>query len=200
MSGIPARRALAQLVTEIGAPAPLTALAVGVMAWHTSPSAAQAAGWTALGGLFTPALPWLHLLREVRSGRVGDRHVATREQRPRILAAALGSMLIGLGALITLGAPRPLTALIIAGAAAIGATLALTLRWKISVHMAAVGGILTVCTMFFGPRVLVLLPLAALVGWARVELGTHSPAQAAAGALTGTLAGGVAFALAIDLL
>ncbi len=42
--------------------------------------------------------------------------------------------------------------------------------------------------------------LAALVGWARVELGAHSPAQAAAGALTGTLAGGVTFALAIDLL
>ncbi len=66
--------------------------------------------------------------------------------------------------------------------------------------MAAVGGILTVCTMFFGPRVLVLLPLAALVGWARVELVAHSPAQAAAGALAGALAGGTAFALASGLL
>lgn len=200
MSADSRRRVLAAVVTEISAPAPMTALAIAIVAWHSAPTPAAAIGWALLGGAFAPLLPLAHLLRQVRAGRVSDHHVAVREQRPRILAIALLSVAIGLFLLSALGAPRPLLALLIAGASAIAAALVVSLRWKMSVHMVAVGGILTVCVILFGPVLLVFLPLIPLVGWARIELAAHTPAQVAVGALLGATVSGGVFTLVSRLL
>jgi membrane-associated phospholipid phosphatase len=200
MSRAMVRHVVAAIVTELLSPAPLTALAIAVVAWHSAPTPAQALGWTVLGCAFAPLLPLLHLVRQVRAGLVTDHHVPVREQRPRMLAIALGSFLAGLALLLTLQAPRPLIALLIAGATAVAAALAITLRWKISVHVAASAGILTVCTLLFGPAVLLLLPLVPLVAWSRVELGVHTPAQVIAGAALGATISGSAFVLASRLL
>ena len=200
MSAVVSRRTLAAVITEIFAPAPLTALAVAIVAWHSAPTPAAALGWALAGGAFAPLLPLAHLLRQVRAGRISDHHVAVREQRPRILASALLSVGAGLALLAALGAPRPLLALLIAGASAIAAALVVSLRWKLSVHMVAVGGILTVCTILFGPVVLALVPVVPLIGWARIELAAHTPAQVAAGVLLGTAVSGATFVLASRLL
>ncbi len=200
MSAIVRRRTFATVITELFAPAPLTALAVALVAWQSAPTPAAALGWALAGGAFTPLLPLVHLLRQVRSGQVSDHHVSVREQRPRILAMALLSVVTGLTLLTALGAPRPLVALLIGGASAIGSALIVSLWWKMSVHMVAVGGILTVCTILFGPTVLALAPVIPLIGWARIELAAHTPAQVAAGALLGAAVSGVTFSLASRLL
>lgn len=194
------RRAVARVITELSAPAPLTAVAIAIVAGHSAASPGAAIGWALLGGLFAPLLPLAHLLRQVRTGRVSDHHVAVRQQRPRILAIALLSVTVGLALLATLGAPRPLIALLIAGASSIAAALVVSFWWKLSIHMVAVGGVLTVCALIFGPAVLALTPLVPIVGWARIELTAHTPAQVAVGALLGSAVGGCVFTMSSRLL
>jgi phosphate/sulfate permease len=185
----------AAIVTEILAPTPLAMVAVAIVAWQTAQTPLQALVWTAIGVVFAPLLPFVHLLRQVRRGVVTDHHVQLREQRPRILLIALASGLLGFILLATLGAPPELVALLAAGTVSLGVALLITLRWKISVHVGAVGGIITVCTILLGPAALIALPLVPLVAWARVEAGAHTPAQAGAGGLIGALVSGGVFTI-----
>ncbi len=60
-----------------------------------------------------------------------------------------------------------------------------TLRWKISIHVATVAGAVVILTLVFGLGFALLAPAVALTGWARVALGDHTPAQVAAGAVLG---------------
>ena len=65
--------------------------------------------------------------------------------------------------------------------------MGINLRWKISVHTAFVTASITVLIILYGAigaATAVLLPL---LGWSRIELEHHSPAQVAAGALLPTL-------------
>jgi membrane-associated phospholipid phosphatase len=187
------RQKFAAIITEILAPAPLAMLAVAIVDWQTARTPLQALVWTIIGVVFAPLVPFLHLVRQVQRGVVTDHHVQLREQRPRILLIALASGLSGLVLLAVLGAPPGLVALLAAGATSLAVALLITLRWKISVHVGAVAGIITVCAILLGPCALVLVPLVPLVAWARVEMGAHTPAQTIAGGLIGALVSGVAF-------
>ena len=51
-------------------------------------------------------------------------------------------------------------------------------RWKVSLHLGGIAGSVTVFVLLFGPVLLVLSPLVALVGWARWKVGAHAVAQA----------------------
>ena len=51
-------------------------------------------------------------------------------------------------------------------------------RWKVSLHLGGIAGSVTVFVLLFGPVLLVLSPLVALVGWSRWRIGAHSVAQA----------------------
>ena len=64
---------------------------------------------------------------------------------------------------------------------------AINLRWKISAHMMGLTGPLVILFPLFGWTLLWVLPVAALLGWARVELRAHTPAQVLAGAAAGIL-------------
>lgn len=62
---------------------------------------------------------------------------------------------------------------------------AINLRWKISAHMMGFTGPLVFLFPLFGWTLLWTLPLAALLGWARVELRAHTLPQVLAGAAAG---------------
>ena len=74
-------------------------------------------------------------------------------------------------------------------------SLLVTLAWKISIHVAVVAGAVVIVALVFGPVALSLVPLVLLVGWARVALQDHTPAQALAGAVLGALVAASVFAL-----
>jgi membrane-associated phospholipid phosphatase len=52
----------------------------------------------------------------------------------------------------------------------------------------------------FGPQVMVLAVLVALLAWARTELGDHTLSQVLTGAVIGAVVGGSAFAVAMTVL
>lgn len=191
---------VARLLTEVFAPAPLSLVALSVAAWRDSPTLAEALRWAGLSLLFVTALPFAYLLWQIRRGRVTDMHVRLREQRVAIMLVFLSTWLAGLALLIWLGAPHPLVATIAAGICTLVVVGAITTRWKISVHLGVAAGILAVFAQIFGPVLLLLAPLLPALGWARVALRDHTPAQVIGGACIGAIIGGSSFALIVALL
>ena len=52
-----------------------------------------------------------------------------------------------------------------------------TLWWKISVHAAIAAGAATVLLLVFGPALLAVWPLVAVIAWSRVQVGDHTAAR-----------------------
>lgn len=86
-----------------------------------------------------------------------------------------------------------MTALVVAMLATLLAILAVTTRWKISVHTAVSGGAVALLALTYGPWPLVGGVLVVLVGWSRVRLRDHTLAQALAGAALGAAVAGPVF-------
>ncbi len=131
--------------------------------------------------------PFCYIAWLVSSKRVTDIHLSVRRQRTGPFAVSLGAALIGLMVLYALKAP---TVLLVALLAAFVQTLilfAITLFWKISIHTAAISGVITFATILFGSTALLFTPLVPLVAWARVYLRRHTLPQTVAGGLLGYL-------------
>jgi membrane-associated phospholipid phosphatase len=156
----------------------------GGLAQHPGPSRA---GLGLLAATFCGLLPYGIVIAGVRRRRWTDRHLRTRQQRPVPLLAGIGSVVAGLAALLALDAPRQLVALVVAMLTGLAATLVVTLWWKLSVHAAAASGTVAILALTFGPALTLTVPTVALVAWARVRLGDHTPAQTVAGAALGGL-------------
>lgn len=132
---------------------------------------------------------------EPRRRKVTDHHVRLREQRPRLMVIGIAFVLVGLTLLVVLDGPQGLIALVGAMVGGLGSSILVTLFWKISIHVAVVSGAVTILILVFGPSMLLLAPLVALVAWARIDLQDHTPAQTIAGALLGAMAAGLLFPL-----
>ncbi len=189
------RQRAARFVTEVLAPAPVSALVVVLVAVHSARSPGEALRWGGLAVLFATLVPFAYIVRGVRRQRLTDHHVGRREQRPLPLLVGVGSVALLYGLLSYLGAPRELLALIAAMVTGLVVSLLVTLVWKISVHAGVVAGTVVVLVVIFGPVALLLSPLILLVGWARVELGDHTLAQVIAGALLGAVVATSVFSL-----
>jgi membrane-associated phospholipid phosphatase len=190
-----ARRSLARFITELLAPAPMASALLLIVALHSAASPAAALRWALVAILFGCALPFLYIIRGVRRRRLSDHHVRVRQQRPLPIVVALCSVLIGLALLFILGAPRQLLIVVAAMAVGLVVSLVITLVWKISVHTGTVAGSIVILALIFGPAVLIFELLAALVGWARVELGDHTLAQVVGGGMIGAATAAVVFLL-----
>jgi membrane-associated phospholipid phosphatase len=190
-----ARRRLARVATEALAPAPTVAVLLLLVAWRSAPTPGEALKWGALAALFASLVPFGYILRGVRRRRLTDHHVRVRAQRPVPLMVGIGSVLVGLVLLALWGAPPDLVALVGAMAVGLASALLVTLFWKVSVHAAVTAGALVILVLVFGPWLLLLAPLVALVGWARVASGAHSPAQVIVGVLLGGAVAGIVFPL-----
>ena len=185
---------LARAVTELLAPANLAVGQLLLVGWHSTAGSAGLA-WGLLAATFCGLVPYGIVLAGVHRRRWTDRHLRARQQRPIPFLAAIASVLAGLALLLALDAPRPLVALVVAMLTGLAVTLLVTLWWKLSVHSAAAGGTVAILALTFGPALTLAVPAVALVAWARVRLGDHTPAQTLAGAALGGLVATTVFIL-----
>jgi membrane-associated phospholipid phosphatase len=95
--------------------------------------------------------------------------------------------------LVVLGAPRELIALVVAMATGLVNALLITIFWKMPIHVASVAGAIVILVLVFGLPLAVFAAVVALVGWARVELGDHTPRQVTVGVATGATVAGLIF-------
>ena len=175
-------RRLARLLTELLAPAPVVATLLVVIAAHSGRTILIGLAWGLLAVLIIIPVPLFYVLRGVRRGKLSDRHVGVRAQRPLPMVIGVTAVVVALAALSILGAPRELVALIAAMFVGLATSLLVTLRWKISIHTAVVAGAVVILALVFGPVMLPLFALVALVGWARVVVRDHTLWQVCAGA------------------
>ncbi|WP_129838006.1 phosphatase PAP2 family protein [Streptomyces sp. RFCAC02] len=182
----------ARLVTDTLSPVYLVALVLLVIGWHADQNL-SGTGWGLFAALFCAGLPYTFILLGIRRGKWTDRHVRIRRQRTIPLLAAMLSVLVGIAFLVFLGAPKELLALVTAMLTGLVLTLLVTTCWKVSIHTAVAGGVAVVLTIALGPWAALSVFGVALVGWSRITLRDHTPAQVVAGAALGALAAALVF-------
>ncbi|RJK95910.1 phosphatase PAP2 family protein [Vallicoccus soli] len=186
------RERVAVVVGELTSPPYLAFGLLLLVTVRNAESWQQALTWGAVAALFASLLPLVVLLHRVRRGVVADRDVRRREQRPALLVMATVSVLVGVGLLVALDAPRELLALLGAMTAGLLVALGISMVWKISIHVAVAAGTVAILALLYGPLLLLGLLVVVLVAWSRLVLTHHTRAQVIVGALVGLLvAGGV---------
>jgi membrane-associated phospholipid phosphatase len=182
-------------VGELLSPPPILVVLALVVAWDSSPTPAMAVVWGAIAAVSASLLPYAIILRGVRRGRLSDKNISLREQRIQFGVLAITSILTGLAVLAVFDAPAEMVALLGSIAVGVACGWVVTLWWKISVHAAIAAGAATVLLLVFGPALLVVWPLVALIAWSRVQVGDHSPGQVLAGVALGVVVNATVFPL-----
>lgn len=181
---------IARVVSNVAAP-PVLAVAGAALLALTS-TAAGAWRWALLLAIMTVVLPSLYVGWLVWSGEISDIHVPNREERlkPSLVTAAAAAVAWA----ICFAWPAPANFRMLAAANCLQAILfmLITLRWKISLHSAAAGGLTVLGITAFSMSGLYLALTVPVIAWARVRLQRHTLMQTIAGAALGALV--VAFA------
>jgi membrane-associated phospholipid phosphatase len=192
---LPGRLRVARLVGELLSPPPMLVVLALVVAGDSSPTPAMAVVWGTIAAVFASVLPYALILRGVRRGRLSDKNISLRAQRIGFGVVAITSILLGLAVLAAFDAPAEMVALLASIAVGVACGWVVTLWWKISVHAAIAAGAATVLLLVFGPALLVVWLLVALIAWYRVQVGDHTPAQVLAGVALGIVVNATIFPL-----
>ncbi len=192
-----ALRPFFQAASRLLNPIYLTPPAILAISLKASPDAIAGLKWFLLYALFSTVLPITDLYTRLRTGRISDWHISTREER--IVPLLFGLLYASAGTLTMLlaGAPRALSACMVTGLATGLTALLVTLGWKISLHTMGNALLCTLVVVVFRPGWLSPLPwllflLVAVTGTSRVYLKQHTAWQVLAGGSTG-----IAVALAV---
>ncbi|MEU3931495.1 phosphatase PAP2 family protein [Streptomyces sp. NPDC029044] len=184
----------ARLITDTLAPANLVIAILLIIGWHST-SSVTGLGWGVLAALFCGGIPFAVIMLGVKRGSWTDKHIRVREQRTVPLLATMTSVLVGISLLVAFKAPREVFALVVAMLVGLIVTMIVTVWWKVSVHTAVASGVVVILLLAYGMSVAPLLLGIAAIGWSRVALRDHTPAQTVVGALLGGLAAAVVFSL-----
>ncbi|GAA4378147.1 hypothetical protein [Paeniglutamicibacter cryotolerans] len=173
----------AKVISDIGSPTIVATLfLIGLPLIHPEISWAHAA----LATLFVTLIPTLALILMRHRGMVGDRHVTVRSQRGPIMAVAGLSIILGLVLLVLTSAEKQLFAEVGGIFLGLAVCSAITVFWKVSIHGAVatyVGLMATATIPLVGPVIALLF--SSVIGWSRVQLGHHTPAQVLVGQAVG---------------
>jgi membrane-associated phospholipid phosphatase len=187
-------RRAARIVTEVLSPAVVVVALLLAVTWHaTGHDIWPTLGWGVLIAVFFSVLPMAFLVRGARRGRWDGHWVRDRAHRTVPLLMCLASGLAGMAIMLLGGAPREVIALAWAMILTLVACLVITRWWKVSVHATVAGGAVAMVTLLYGPWLLLLAVLVALVCWARVAVADHTVAQVVVGAVLGPVVGGAVF-------
>jgi len=143
--------------------------------------------WAILTLLIVTGIPLAYLLIGRKHGWVSDMELSRREERPRFILISLSSDVLALLVLRLLGDPHLLTVIVLTYFCLAIVMFSISSFWKISMHMAGVGGFSTALVFVFGVPVLWVFLSLPLVAWARLHRRKHTILQLIAGALAGAL-------------
>jgi membrane-associated phospholipid phosphatase len=175
----------AHAVSAVLSPPALAAFMIVIAAAATRSTAA----WPWAGAALTLGIlaPIGYLLWLYERGLVSDLDVQRRAERPRPLAFTLTALAFSATALWLGSAPALLRGLSVAHLTQTTLVLAITLRWKISMHGAAIAACAALLLYLAGPQAAPALVAVPLVAWSRIRLRRHTPGQTVAGAALGGL-------------
>lgn len=184
---------VARLATEMLAPwVWLVALPLAVAWPATGHQLGATLLWGLLVGITASLIPMAVIVRGARRGKWEGHHVTNRAGRLIPLATVVGSLGVGLAALLIGGAPSEMVVLAAVKIATVIISLAITfgLHFKISMHAGVATLATVVLIVTYGPALAALLLLVLWVCWSRVHLHDHTLSEALSGVVLGLVAGG----------
>jgi hypothetical protein len=143
--------------------------------------------WAILMLLIVTGIPLAYLLIGLKRGWVSDMELTRREERPRFILISLSSDVLALAALWLGNGPHLLRLIVLTYFCLAIVMFSISSFWKISMHMAGVGGFSTALVFVFGAPALWAFLSLLLVAWARLHRRKHTVLQLIAGALAGVL-------------
>ena len=177
-------------VSNIAAPPVLAVVGVVLVALQTAEQGAWE--WALFFGVVAVALPLLYVVWEVWRGNIADVHVPDRAQRTRPYLVALAASVAVWLIFALWPAPPLFRVLALANGLQALIFFLITLRWKISLHSAAAGGLTVLSFSALSSTGLWIVLIVPLIAWARVRLRRHTLAQTVGGAALGAAIFGVA--------
>lgn len=144
--------------------------------------------WAAVFGLCVSLAPSLFVVYMLRSGRISDLHMNTRQERRwPYVTSVLGSA-IALALIMIFGGPELLRCLAIFSLIELAILGFITNFWMISIHATSITAATVIVGLVFGLiPALLLLPLVLVVSWVRLYLRRHTFAQVGAGITLGAM-------------
>lgn len=140
----------------------------------------------------TYMLPAISAWLMTQRGWLTSLEMSNRKERLLPFLITLICYIAGIYLLFRLPIPRVFGIMVGGAAAAIFAALLITIRWKISIHMIGIGGLMGLMYAFARffhvrmiPVLIVLALLSGILGAIRAYRGAHSPAQIYSGFLIG---------------
>ncbi len=138
-------------------------LAIGTLIALTSHYVAdpgEAARIAIAGSFFVAVAPVAYVTYLLKRHKInGGVDLVLKEERLRPYLVGASSCILGLLVLVRLSAPQSVSALALCYGLNTLVLAMITLRWKISVHVGVVAGIITVCAILLGPAAVLLVPL-----------------------------------------
>jgi len=186
---------IARHISNLLSPMAVSLPFIFLVALYHATSLFSAIEYTCMTLFFLTVGPMLYILYGVRTGKFTDIDVSVRSQRAKPFLFGLTSALIGLLVLTLIGAPRDLQTVLLACILIGILYMAITLKWKISIHASSLAGALTMLTALYGTVVLPAFSLVVLLSWSRVVLRRHTLSQVVAGSLVSMVLASVVLAL-----
>lgn len=161
----------------------LVAIVVCALAARTQTSWHWALAYT----LCAVVVPTAYIVYQVKQGAISDFHMERREERIRPLLVTLACTAMGWWILWQWDTPRPLRLFAAANGWQTLLFLMLTMRWKVSMHTAAISGFSVLAATFLGAGALTLGASACVpvVAWSRVHMRRHTLGQTLGGIVLG---------------
>ncbi len=127
--------------------------------------------WAILALVIVTGIPLGYLLIGRRRGWVSDLELSRREERPRFILVSLSSDVLALLALWLGNGPQLLRLIVLTYFCLAIVMFSISSFWKISMHMAGVGGFSTALVFVFGAPALWAFLSLPLVSWAHLPEG-----------------------------
>lgn len=175
--------ALGRLLSQVFHPILMDILTFLVAGYYGLADHAVGLKWTGVCILALVVPPTLFYVVRLRQGVYSDEDVSIRQQRNELYLFSFVWALLATLALIPLGVPAPLLAVMVVSLVlgVIGGIV--NLFWKISVHAASIAALATIALIYMRGLGIALWICALAVGWARVRTNNHTPRQVLAGFL-----------------
>jgi hypothetical protein len=141
--------------------------------------------WAALTLIIVTGIPLVYILIGKRKGWVSDFEISQRSDRPRFILVSLSSDMLAILLLSVFNGPHLLRVMVLVYLCLGITMMTISSYWKISLHMAGVGGFSTALVFLFGPLGIIAFLSLPLVAWARYHRKKHTLPQLAMGAIAG---------------
>ncbi|MDX2140677.1 MAG: hypothetical protein SF123_21520 [Chloroflexota bacterium] len=176
----------ARVVSDLISPPVVWAVLAFPIAARADANPQRALLWAAIYAVLVCIVPVVFIAVMVQRGLITDIHIKVRRQRIIPFIVTIVCAAIAFVVLLALQAPLLITLFALFSLLQIVVMLIVTTRWQISMHaMAISGAVVAVFALFGGLAGLLVSPVIALVGAARIVLKRHTLAQVIAGAFVG---------------